>query len=233
MKYKLNLPQSWQQILDKDFAKEDLIILFEKVEKEYETYPCYPPIHRIFFALETINPEDVKVIILGQDPYHGEGQANGLAFSVNPGVKIPPSLRNIFKEIKGEFGFDIPTSGDLTNWSRQGVLLLNATLTVRQGSPNSHEALGWSKLTDAIITTLNVHFESLVFVLWGNFAAQKNALITNESHLVLISQHPSPLSAHRGFFGNNHFTKVNQFLIEKGKPIINWELSHQMNIPYN
>ncbi|MFN6380631.1 MAG: uracil-DNA glycosylase [Flavobacteriales bacterium] len=230
---KLSIPEQWFEIIKPYLEGFDLETFFQSIEEEYNSNVCYPPLERVFFALNEISPSQVKVVILGQDPYHGPNQANGLAFSVNSGMKIPPSLLNIFKEIKNEYGFEIPSSGDLTPWLKQGVLLLNSTLTVREASANSHQGIGWERITDALVKALANDNEHLVFILWGTFASKKKDLIPAEKHLVLTGHHPSPLSAHKGFFGNNHFLKTNDFLIEKQKTPINWKLSNQFNITFD
>jgi len=182
----------------------------------------YPKGADIFNALNTTPFKDIKVVILGQDPYHGEGQAHGLSFSVPQGVRTPPSLLNIYKEISAEYDTPMPKSGDLTGWARQGVLLLNATLTVQQGLAGSHQKRGWENFTDAIIRAVNEHHDHIVFMLWGSYAQKKGAFIDRRKHLVLESVHPSPLSAHRGFLGNGHFKKANAYLEEHGKLAIDW-----------
>ena len=185
----------------------------------------YPPKNDIFNAYKFVQPKQVKVVILGQDPYHGPNQAHGLSFSVLPGQKIPPSLRNMFKELKQEYpDFDIPKHGDLTNWAKQGVLLLNATLTVEDSNPNVHQHLGWQSFTDATIEYINEHCEDVVFLLWGAFAQKKAKMIDEQRHHILKSAHPSPLSARRGFFGNDHFKTTNELLFKSGKQPINWQL---------
>lgn len=183
----------------------------------------YPRPSHWFAALDATPPQDVRVVILGQDPYHGPGQAHGLSFSVPKGVQLPPSLQNIYKEIEAEYGYRMPRTGDLTKWAEQGVLLLNATLTVRAANAGSHQNKGWEQFTDAIIRALNDQHEHTVFMLWGSYAQKKGAFIDRKKHLVLESPHPSPLSAHRGFLGNGHFKKANDYLEAHGLPSIDWQ----------
>jgi uracil-DNA glycosylase len=192
------------------------------VRSEYSATTVYPPAKLIFNAFDHCPFDKVKAVIIGQDPYHGPGQANGLCFSVNKEIKMPPSLVNIFKEISSDTGKPMPTDGDLTRWSRQGVLLLNATLTVRAGNAGSHQRRGWETFTDAAIRILAEKRENLVFILWGSYAQQKGAFIDRNRHLVLTSPHPSPLSAYAGFFGNHHFTLTNDYLAKHGKEPIDW-----------
>ncbi len=195
------------------------------LERESVSKTIFPPKDEIFRALEKLPYDEVKVVIIGQDPYHGENEAHGLAFSVKKGVRIPPSLRNIFKELKNEYeDFEIPNNGCLMPWVEEGVLLLNATLTVEKDKANSHKNIGWQNFTDKIIEFINQKEEPVVFLLWGNFAISKKSLITNPKHLILESVHPSPLSASRGFFGNGHFVKANQFLEKNSIKPINWNL---------
>jgi uracil-DNA glycosylase len=227
------LPNEWLQLISHIQPEGLLNDIMNRVEQEYNTYRCFPEIDKIFKAFEMVSPSKVKVVIIGQDPYHGIGQANGLAFSVSPGVKIPPSLGNIFKEINKEFGYLIPTNGDLSKWASQGVLLINTTLTVREATPNSHENIGWSKLTDTIVESLANEFKNLVFLCWGAHAIKKTSLIEDKDHLILQSPHPSPLSAHRGFLGNNHFRLANEYLQIKDKSPIDWDLSNQLNFPFD
>lgn len=216
---------SWKQFIYSEMKKEYFQNMLLFLEKEYKNKEVFPPVNEVFRALDLVSYEDVKVVILGQDPYHDSGEAHGLAFSVKRGVRIPPSLRNIFKEIKREYPcFEVPESGELYPWTKEGVLLLNATLTVEKDKANSHNKIGWQFFTDEIIKKLNERERPVVFILWGNFAISKKILITNPIHLVLESPHPSPLSASRGFFGNNHFLKVNDFLRSKGIKEIDWTL---------
>lgn len=215
---------SWQQLLATEFQKPYFLELMQLVAQEYETTTCFPPKELIFNAFEQFEFEETKVVIIGQDPYHGTGEANGLCFSVNDGVAIPPSLKNIFTEINTEYeSIFFPNSGNLERWAKQGVLLLNAGLTVRKDEANSHKHLKWNLFTDAVIQLINEQSENVVFILWGSFAQKKGKLINRNKHLVLESGHPSPLSANRGFwFGNNHFKLTNAYLNEKGKKEIEW-----------
>ena len=210
------LGNDWDEILKEEFEKEYYLELREFLKTEYSTRKIYPPMHDIYNALRYTSYKDTRVVILGQDPYHGEGQAHGLCFSVKPGVKFPPSLQNIFKELNTEYGMTPPPTGELSGWAKQGVLLLNTTLTVREGQPQSHKGKGWEILTDRIIELLNEKKEPTVFILWGGNARAKKALIKNKNHLILESAHPSPLSAYAGFFGCNHFVLANKFLAERG-----------------
>lgn len=212
----------WKEIIKSEMKKDYFVNLTHFIEKEYKTQTIYPPKEQLFEALKLTPYEDVKVVILGQDPYHQKGQSHGLSFSVKEGVKIPPSLRNIYKEIENSMNVPAPKSGDLTSWAKQGVLLLNTVLTVRDSSPNSHKGKGWEIFTDTIISSLNNHKTPIVFMLWGNDAKKKISLITNEKHLILTAAHPSPLSASRGFFGCNHFNLANCFLEKNNLSKINW-----------
>ena len=216
--------QSWNNQLNQEFQKPYFLELMRQVEQEYDTTTCFPPKELIFNAFEQFDFEETKVVIIGQDPYHGTGEANGLCFSVNDGVAIPPSLKNIFTEINSEYDRILfPTSGNLERWSKQGVLLLNAGLTVRKDAANSHKHLKWNLFTDAVIQLLNDNCTHLVFLLWGSFAHKKGKMITREKHLVLETGHPSPLSANRGFwFGNNHFKLTNEYLLNNEKKEIEW-----------
>ncbi len=219
----VRIDASWKEVLQKEFEKDYFVKLTSFVREEYAgTTPIYPPARLIFNAFDHCPFNDVKVVILGQDPYHGVGQANGLCFSVNKGVAFPPSLMNIFKEIQSDLGTPIPQDGDLTRWSDQGVLLLNATLTVRASQAGSHQKRGWEEFTDAAIRELAERRENIVFILWGSYAQKKGAFIDRSKHLVLTSPHPSPLSAYQGFFGNHHFSKANRYLAEHGKKEILW-----------
>ena len=218
----VKIEESWKKELAKEFEKDYFIKLTEFVREEYRTTKVYPPGNLIFNAFNLCPFDKVKVVIIGQDPYHGPGQAHGLCFSVNDGVKFPPSLQNIFKEIKSDIGTPIPLTGNLTRWASQGVLLLNATLTVREHQAGSHQKKGWEEFTDAAIRSLAQEREHLVFILWGSYAQKKGAFIDRNKHLVLASAHPSPLSAYNGFFGNRHFTLTNQYLIENGETPIEW-----------
>ena len=216
--------QSWEALLSSEFQKPYFVELIQQVEQEYATTTCFPPKELIFSAFEQFDFQDTKVVIIGQDPYHGTGEANGLCFSVNDGVAIPPSLKNIFTEINSEYDRILfPSSGNLERWAKQGVLLLNSGLTVRKDEANSHKHLKWNVFTDAVIDLINQKSENVVFLLWGSFAQKKGKLIDREKHLVLESGHPSPLSANRGmWFGNNHFKLTNAYLKEKGKEAIEW-----------
>lgn len=216
--------QSWETLLASEFQKPYFVELMQQVEQEYATTTCFPPKELIFSAFEQFDFQDNKVVIIGQDPYHGTGEANGLCFSVNDGVAIPPSLKNIFTEINREYDRILfPTSGNLERWAKQGVLLLNAGLTVRKDDANSHKHLKWNLFTDAVIDLINEQSENVVFLLWGSFAQKKGKLIDREKHLVLESGHPSPLSANRGmWFGNNHFKLTNEYLKVNAKIEIEW-----------
>ncbi len=219
----VKIEESWNAKLKDEFEKPYFKELAAFVKSEYQSHTCYPPGTTIFAAFDHAPFEEVKVVILGQDPYHGPGQANGLCFSVNDGILKPPSLQNIFREIHQDLGIPIPESGNLERWADQGVFLLNATLTVRAHQAGSHQNKGWEVFTDTVIETISKEKEGVVFLLWGGFAKKKAKLIDEKKHLILTSGHPSPLSANRGFwFGNKHFSKANGFLKEKGKNEINW-----------
>lgn len=219
----LELPHSWRNVLEEELLKPYFVDLTRFLLQEYETERCFPLKEHIFEAFEHCSWENVKVVILGQDPYHGFGQANGLCFSVYDGVSFPPSLRNIFKELEQELGLPIPISGNLERWAEQGVLLLNATLTVREGNAGSHQGQGWETFTDAVIEKLSSEKEGVIFLLWGGFAKKKGAKIDRTKHFVLESGHPSPLSANRGlWFGNNHFKETNKILLSLQKKAIDW-----------
>lgn len=218
----VKIEPSWHEALATEWQEPYFVELAEFVRDEYRHNTVYPPASRIFAAFDACPFDKVKVVILGQDPYHGPGQANGLCFSVADGVAIPRSLVNIFKEVSDDTGAPIPLSGDLSRWARQGVLMLNATLTVRAHEAGSHQNRGWERLTDMVIRRLNDERQGLVFILWGSFAARKGEFIDRSRHLVLTSPHPSPLSASRGFFGNHHFTRANEYLIAQGKTPILW-----------
>lgn len=218
----VRIDQSWKEHLQTEFDKPYFKALTDFVRDEYAHGPVYPPGKLIFNAFDLCPFNKVKVVIIGQDPYHEPGQAHGLCFSVNDGVPFPPSLRNIFKEISDDLGKPVPPSGDLTRWARQGVLLLNATLTVRAGMAGSHQGRGWEEFTDAVIRELNAGRDGLVFILWGGYAKKKGAMIDRSRHLVLSSAHPSPLSAYNGFFGNHHFSQTNNWLISHGESPIEW-----------
>lgn len=219
---KVKIEESWEKVLQPDFDKPYFKELTDFVRSEYATATIYPPASLIFNAFNLCPFSKVKVVIIGQDPYHGPGQAHGLCFSVNDGVQFPPSLQNIFKEIKSDLDIPIPTSGNLTKWAEQGVLLLNATLTVRAHSAGSHQKKGWETFTDSVIRILAEQKENLVFILWGAYAQKKGAFIDNNRHLILSSAHPSPLSAYNGFFGNHHFSITNEWLQKHGIDTINW-----------
>ena len=218
----VQIEESWKQHLAPEFEKDYFIKLTEFVRSEYQTTTIYPPGRFIFNAFNLCPFDKVKVVIIGQDPYHGPGQAHGLCFSVNDGVPFPPSLQNIFKEIQSDLGAPIPTSGNLTRWANQGVLLLNATLTVRAHQAGSHQRRGWEEFTDAAIRILAEQRENIVLILWGSYAQKKGAFIDRNKHLVLASAHPSPLSAYNGFFGNKHFSRTNEYLQAHGQTPIEW-----------
>lgn len=221
---KINLDPKWQAILTDEIQKPYFHELIKNVDEEYKLHTCYPPKELIFAAFNYCSFKEVKVVIIGQDPYHGKGEANGLAFSVNDGVRIPPSLRNIFREISDNLEtLFLSSSGNLEPWAKQGVLLLNASLTVREDTPNSHKHLKWNLFTDAVIQTISDGKEQVVFLLWGNFAHKKGLKIDRSKHLVLESGHPSPMSANQGkWFGNKHFSKTNSYLKENGETEIDW-----------
>ncbi|MBN2540255.1 MAG: uracil-DNA glycosylase [Bacilli bacterium] len=212
----------WDQILESEFAQEYFVSLKDKVIADYKKNICYPPINHVFDAFRLSSYEQTKVLILGQDPYHNPDQAMGLAFSVPDGVELPPSLINIYNELKQDLGCEMPRSGDLTKWGKQGVLLLNAILSVRKNQPLSHRDFGWMTFTDHIISLLNEKETPVVFVLWGSFARSKKSLITNKHHLIIENVHPSPLSAYRGFFGAKPFRQINQFLEETNQNTIDF-----------
>ena len=219
----VKIEESWRQHIGNEFEKQYFIDLIKFVRYEYTTTTCYPPGKLIFNAFNLCPFDKVKVVIIGQDPYHEPGQAHGLSFSVCDGVPFPPSLQNIFQEIEQDLGMPIPMTGNLTRWAEQGVLLLNATLTVRAHQAASHQRRGWEEFTDAAIKALNADRDNLVFILWGGYARSKAPLIDSSRHLILQSVHPSPLSANRGgWFGNHHFSRANAYLTEHGKEPINW-----------
>lgn len=218
----VQIEAGWKQQLAAEFDKAYFKRLTDFVRQEYHTTTCYPPASLIFNAFNLCPFDQVKVVIIGQDPYHGPGQAHGLSFSVVDGVRFPPSLGNIFNEIKSDLGQEAPATGNLTRWAEQGVLLLNATLTVRAHQAGSHQRHGWEEFTDAAIQALNASREHIVFLLWGAYAQKKGAFIDESKHLVLRSAHPSPLSAYNGFFGNKHFSKTNQYLTAHGLTPIAW-----------
>lgn len=218
----VKLGNDWDGILKNEFNQPYYLKLREFLKKEYFSTTVYPPMNDIFNALKFTSYNDTRVVILGQDPYHGKGQAHGLCFSVKEGTPPPPSLKNIFKELNNELGIPAPKTGELIGWAQQGVLLLNTTLTVRESSPQSHRGYGWEKLTDKIIEIINQKEEPVVFMLWGANARAKKSLISNNQHFVLECAHPSPLSAFNGFFGCNHFIKANEFLSSVNLPTIDW-----------
>jgi uracil-DNA glycosylase len=221
-KYAPIIGTGWAERLSKYLDLRDLEGIMQQVDAECERGKVYPCEEDIFRALHLTSFEQVKIVILGQDPYHGPGQAHGLAFSVPAGVAFPPSLRNIFKELKRDLGIEAPLFGDLSGWARQGVLLLNTSLTVRAGEAGSHQGMGWERFTDAVVKTLDLERQGLVFLLWGNHAQAKADLIDPGRHSVLTAPHPSPLSAHRGFIGCGHFSKANELLVQHGKTPIDW-----------
>ena len=218
----VKIEASWKGKLVEEFGKPYFQQLAQFVREEYQKFTIYPPGGKIFNAFDKCPFDKAKVVILGQDPYHGPGQANGLSFSVNDGVALPPSLQNIYKELKSDLGVEPPASGNLERWAQQGVLLLNATLTVRQGSAGSHQGKGWEEFTDAVLRILSERREGLVFILWGAYAKRKGALIDRSKHYVIESAHPSPLSAASGFLGSRPFSKANKYLEEKGMKPIEW-----------
>lgn len=220
----IQLGNDWDALLQEEFTKDYYLKLRAFLKVEYGNQKVYPDMYDIFNALKYTAYEDVKVVILGQDPYHGAGQAHGMSFSVKPGVRTPPSLVNIYKELADDLGLAIPNNGYLLPWAEQGVLLLNTVLTVREGKPNSHANQGWEKLTDTIISLLGQKTEPVVFLLWGNNAKSKQVLLRNPNHLILTSVHPSPLSANRGFMGCRHFSKANHYLTQSGVAPINWQI---------
>lgn len=218
----VKIDPSWKPVLAREFEQDYFHGLTEFVHEEYRIHKIYPPAGLIFNAFDQCPFEQVKVVILGQDPYHGPNQAHGLCFSVNNGIEFPPSLRNIFLELHQDVGKEIPPSGDLTSWARQGILLLNATLTVRARQAGSHQGKGWEQFTDAVIDRINQLKNHVVFILWGSYAIRKGEFIDRDRHLVLTSVHPSPFSANRGFFGNKHFSKTNEYLIRHGLDPVLW-----------
>ncbi len=231
----VQIESSWKEILKEEFSKPYFIQIATFIKAEKATGKIiYPPGHLIFNAFEQTPFDKVNVVIIGQDPYHGAGQAHGLSFSVQPGIKPPPSLVNIFKEIKADIGVEMPAMfGDLTYWAKQGVLLLNAALTVRAGEPFSHAKYGWAAFTDAVISSISDKKENVIFLLWGKFAQDKKILIDETKHQVLQAAHPSPFSADKGFFGCKHFSKTNQLLMQQGKPPIDWKLTDPSKFNYD
>ncbi len=219
---KVKIESSWQRALADEWDKEYFASLTEFVRQAYRRTTVYPPGRQIFAAFDACPFDAVKVVILGQDPYHDVGQANGLCFSVNSGIPLPPSLINIFKEVSDDTGAQMSTDGDLSRWARQGVLLLNSTLTVEAHHAGSHQGHGWEEFTDEVVLRLSRDRRGLVFMLWGSYAIKKGSFIDRDRHLVLTSPHPSPLSAYRGFFGNHHFTRANQYLRQQGLTPIDW-----------
>ena len=217
-----SFPKTWSELLREEARKEYLFLLEKKIEEAYASSICFPPKEKIFKAFALCGPKDVKVVILGQDPYHGAGEAHGLAFSVRQGIKTPPSLRNIFKELESEFGIDLTRTTDLTAWAEQGVFLLNSVLTVEKDKAGSHSKWGWEEFTNSVISFISKGNEHVVFVLWGDYARKKKSLIDLSKHVVIESAHPSPLSSYRGFFGSKPFSKVNERLSSWGKEEIKW-----------
>jgi len=220
----VTIGNEWDNIIGNEFSKPYYKKLREFLKSEYKNRKIYPNMYDIYNALKYTSYNDVKAVIIGQDPYHGEGQAHGLCFSVKKGIAPPPSLVNIFKELKSDLGIDIASHGELTSWAQNGVLLLNTVLTVREASPNSHKNLGWETFTDAVISALNERNTPTVFILWGANAKAKATLLTNPIHKILTAAHPSPLSAYNGFFGCKHFSKTNDFLIQNGISPIDWKI---------
>jgi len=219
----LIISDSWKPLLQDEFEKPYFEELMKFVKEEYASNACFPAQNQIFEAFNLCSFEDLKVVIIGQDPYHGEGQAHGLCFSVNDGIKHPPSLKNIFKEIESDLSIPYPESGNLERWAKQGVLLLNATLTVKAKNAGSHQKKGWEQLTDAVISMISEKKENVVFLLWGDYAKKKGKIIDHKKHFVLTNGHPSPLSANRGYwFGNKHFSKTNNYLINNDLSLIKW-----------
>lgn len=224
---KPNINESWYKVLHEEFEKDYFTNLKTFLNEEKKEHTIFPPGNKIFAAFDSTPFDQVKVVILGQDPYHGPGQAQGLCFSVNPGIAHPPSLRNIFKEIENDLGIPYPKSGSLIPWTKQGVLLINATLTVRAHEAGSHQKKGWEQFTDTVIQKLSEQKPKLIFLLWGNFAISKSALIDQTKHHILSTVHPSPLSAHRGFMGCKHFSKTNLLLSQNGLKPIDWRVENE------
>lgn len=219
----VDIEESWKALLSEEFEKPYFKNLAKFVKKEYSTEQCFPPAHQVFAAFDHCPLDELKVVILGQDPYHGPKQANGLSFSVNDGIKMPPSLVNIFREIEEDLGKEVPATGNLERWAKQGVLLLNTTLTVKNFQAGSHQKQGWETFTNEVIRKISQHEDNVVFMLWGSYAKQKAKLINPQQHLILKSGHPSPLSANRGYwFGNKHFSKANDYLKDHGMKGIEW-----------
>lgn len=222
----IKIEQTWLNKLNIEFEKPYFIKLKQYLEAEKKQFTIFPKGELIFEAFNRTPFDKVKVVILGQDPYHGAGQAHGLCFSVNKGVKLPPSLKNIYKELKSDLGIEPGTQGDLSSWADQGVFMLNSTLTVRESSPGSHQLQGWETFTDEVIKIISTHKKNVVFILWGKFAQSKAILIDSEKHLILQAAHPSPFSAYNGFFGCKHFSKTNEYLVSRGMEPIQWEIKH-------
>ncbi len=220
------IQNDWLEPLTPEFKKPYYAALYKKIKEEYSTQQIFPPAEEIFTAFELTPLSEVKVVIIGQDPYHGDGQAHGLCFSVKPDIETPPSLVNIYKELSTDLGCYIPNNGYLTKWAKQGVLLLNTVLTVRAHQANSHRGIGWEQFTDAAIRVLNEQDRPIVYLLWGKPAQMKKSMLNNPKHLILEAPHPSPLSAYRGFFGCQHFSKTNEFLIENGLAPIDWQIEN-------
>lgn len=220
----VKIESSWKEVLKEEFDKDYFKDLTRFVREEYQNHRIYPPAKLIFSAFDFTPFQSVKLVIIGQDPYHGQGQANGLCFSVNNGVRLPPSLLNIYKELKSDLGIEIPVNGNLESWAKQGVLLLNATLTVRSKSPGSHQDKGWEQFTDAVIQELVNRKEGIVYILWGAYAQKKGAIIPEDKNFVIKTAHPSPFSANRGFLGSKPFSKSNAYLRQIGKEEIDWRL---------
>jgi uracil-DNA glycosylase len=218
----VKISESWKKVLEEEFTKTYFLDLVSFVKEEYSKHVVYPPGPKIFSAFENCSLDDLKVVIIGQDPYHGEGQANGLCFSVSDGIGQPPSLKNIFKELHDDLEVPIPKSGNLERWAKQGVLLLNATLTVRANTAGSHQKKGWEEFTDAVISKISESKKGVVFLLWGAYAQKKGAIIDTQKHYVLQAAHPSPFAADKGFFGCKHFSKTNTFLSKQGVTPIDW-----------
>ncbi len=222
----VNIGNKWDEILKGEFEKDYYKRIREFLKKEYSTYKIYPEMNDIFNSLKYADYDDIKVVVIGQDPYHEEGQAHGLSFSVRPGIDIPPSLLNIYKELQEDLGCYIPNNGYLEKWAKQGVLLLNNVLTVRAHQANSHKTCGWETFTDDVIIELNKREKPIIFLFWGSCAKAKEALITNKNHYILKAPHPSPLSAYRGFFGCKHFSKTNEILTQNGETPIDWQIEN-------
>ncbi|MGX7024877.1 uracil-DNA glycosylase [Vagococcus hydrophili] len=224
----LKLPNDWNNLLEKEIKKNYFTDLTNFLDEEYQTQKIFPEKSTIFTAFEATSFKNVQVVILGQDPYHGDNQAHGLSFSVLPGEKIPPSLRNMYKELESDLGISMPTTGFLLPWATQGVFLLNTVLTVRKGAANSHQGKGWEIFTDAVITELNKREDPIIFVLWGKPASQKKKMIDPSKHFIIEAPHPSPLSAYRGFFGSKPYSSINQLLKDQNKTPIDWQLGDSL-----